>query len=484
MEKYEIPVPKIFISYSWTSPEHEERVYQLAQRLVDNGVDVKFDKWDLKPGHDLYSFMESMVQSKDIDKVLIICDKGYFHKAENRTGGVGTETQIISYEVYADVKQEKFIPIIFEKDDELRPYIPTYIKTRMYIDLSSDGNFESEYEKLLRLLYERPEYRKPSLGQAPSWLFEDAPIHFKTANINKQIQDAMTRNPSRMPFLIREFVECYLESLNQFQIKHMEQPYDQQIMDKISDLLQMRDDYVNFLELLCIANEELDITPIITFFEEIYRFVDPPDDVTHYLSIQCDHYKFLIHELFIYTVAVMIENNQFKAIGELLKSEFFIKQRYERIEHGKYTVFYSSHPTLDEIRKQRLESRLFSIAAETIINRTSMKKYTKQKIVNADLILHYISSLDKHERLWFPILYIYGLSPVGLLDNKIDILQRLKSLRHFEKIKGLFTVSNIEELKQLLSRYEQPQNYRYPGSYNSVPSLLEHIKPEDIGTIL
>jgi hypothetical protein len=108
----EITIPKVFITYSWTSPEHQEWVLDLAQRLVHNGVEVTLDKWDLQPGHDLYSFMESMVHSDQIDKVLIICDRGYYVKAETRKGGVGTETQIISPEVYSDVKQEKLFQLL------------------------------------------------------------------------------------------------------------------------------------------------------------------------------------------------------------------------------------------------------------------------------------------------------------------------------------------------------------------------------------
>ena len=87
----------------------------------------------------------------------------------------------------------------------------------MYIDLSSEGNFEKEYERLLRYLYKRPEYRKPALGQLPSWLIEDAPPHFKTDNVNKQIRDAITRNPSRLSSLSTDFEENFFESLDQFQ---------------------------------------------------------------------------------------------------------------------------------------------------------------------------------------------------------------------------------------------------------------------------
>lgn len=47
--------------------------------------------------------MESMVQDSSIDKVLIICDKGYKEKADDREGGVGTETQIITPTLYGKV---------------------------------------------------------------------------------------------------------------------------------------------------------------------------------------------------------------------------------------------------------------------------------------------------------------------------------------------------------------------------------------------
>lgn len=42
-------IPKVFISYSWSS---DAMVLELAQRLVAHGVDVVLDKWDLKEGQD------------------------------------------------------------------------------------------------------------------------------------------------------------------------------------------------------------------------------------------------------------------------------------------------------------------------------------------------------------------------------------------------------------------------------------------------
>ena len=60
--------PKLFISYSWSSPEHQTWVVSLATELRESGVDVILDKWDLKEGHDAFAFMEKMVTDPEIKK--------------------------------------------------------------------------------------------------------------------------------------------------------------------------------------------------------------------------------------------------------------------------------------------------------------------------------------------------------------------------------------------------------------------------------
>lgn len=55
--------------------------------------------------------MESMVNDKTISKV-IISDRGYVEKANNRKGDVGTETQIISPEIYSSSEQTKFVVVV------------------------------------------------------------------------------------------------------------------------------------------------------------------------------------------------------------------------------------------------------------------------------------------------------------------------------------------------------------------------------------
>ena len=57
----------------------------------------------LRKGHDKFAFMERMVTDKSVTHVLVVCDKTYSQKADARKAGVGTESQIISKEVYEKV---------------------------------------------------------------------------------------------------------------------------------------------------------------------------------------------------------------------------------------------------------------------------------------------------------------------------------------------------------------------------------------------
>src|SRR5882757_4460728 len=127
--------PKAFISYSWSSPDHQQWVLDLATHLRENGVDVIFDKWDLKEGDDAIAFMERIVTDDSIEKVVVILDRVYAEKADGRKGGVGTETQIITPHIYKKVRdQNKFVCVISETDAEGKPYLPAYYQSRLYID--------------------------------------------------------------------------------------------------------------------------------------------------------------------------------------------------------------------------------------------------------------------------------------------------------------------------------------------------------------
>lgn len=175
-----IEKPKVFISYAWGEKEYQERVLSLARDLQSDGVEVLLDKWNLKEGHDTYAYMEQSVNDASVTNVLILLDPIYTKKADDRAGGVGTETQIISPEIYNKVTQEKFLPVVMERNEDGSVPKPHYLKGLLHFDLSNPDRFDEEYQRLVKRLYGVEIFVKPELGNTPKWVLEDSPIPTRT----------------------------------------------------------------------------------------------------------------------------------------------------------------------------------------------------------------------------------------------------------------------------------------------------------------
>lgn len=154
-------IPKVFVSYSHDSLEHKQWVLDLATKLRTNGVDAVIDQWDLKPGDDLPHFMETQLASAD--RVLMICTDKYVEKANSGVGGVGYERMIITADLLRTIDSNKVIPIIRQA---AAVTLPTFLKTKLYINLSRPDQFEFGLDELVRTLHNAPLYVKPPVTSA------------------------------------------------------------------------------------------------------------------------------------------------------------------------------------------------------------------------------------------------------------------------------------------------------------------------------
>jgi hypothetical protein len=155
--------PLVFVSYSHDCPAHRRWVADLASQLVTNGVDVILDQWNLAPGTDIPRFMEDGVRRAD--RVLAVCTEAYVRKANERHGGVGYESMIVTAELIRDLGSTRFIPLIRQRSG--RAELPAALATRLYIDFSDEAVYKASFDKLLRELHGVPAIMKPPLGKNP-----------------------------------------------------------------------------------------------------------------------------------------------------------------------------------------------------------------------------------------------------------------------------------------------------------------------------
>ena len=158
--------PRCFISYSWEGDEHSAWVRKLATRLRECGVDAILDQFHCAPGTDLTRFMERSIRESDF--VLLVCTPTFARKADAGAGGVGFEKAIVTGEIFAGEQQEtKFVPVL--RHGDAKEALPSYLKSRLFVDFREDASFQVKVEELLRHFYGEPLYQPPPIGPRPSF---------------------------------------------------------------------------------------------------------------------------------------------------------------------------------------------------------------------------------------------------------------------------------------------------------------------------
>ncbi|WP_158534857.1 SEFIR domain-containing protein [Mucilaginibacter hurinus] len=140
----EVTEKEVFVTYSWDSREHNEKVISFTNFLRDEGFNAEMDLMHSQ-AQSAVDFMKMMHQiMTDYKKVIIVLSKGYKQKAEAFQGGVGNEYNLILKDM--DTHPNKYILVSFDGiHDEL---FPLYFKGRQVIDLSDRTRLNDLYAKL------------------------------------------------------------------------------------------------------------------------------------------------------------------------------------------------------------------------------------------------------------------------------------------------------------------------------------------------
>jgi hypothetical protein len=474
--------PKVFVSYSWQPESNRIKVIALAERLSRDGVHVKIDAWDLVEGHDKNHFMEEMVNDNAISKVLVICNRSYQLKADTRTGGVGTESMIISEEVYSNSKQEKFIPIIFEKNEAGQPFVPTFIKSCLHIDLSNDDEFETNYEQLLRNIYNKPLFRRPAIGEIPAYLKEEAVNLLRTSSKLLALQNAVIQEKKNISVFISDYFENFITSLEidfETDIKDFSKnDADETLITFIAKTIDLRNDFLKFLELIIkygqYNNEEfLDFLEKLIITCKLYETSSMSAGKT-----ANEHKKFLCYEIFLYAVCILLKSKRFNDAGYLLHHNFYIELPDSRpISVFDFSVFCYNSELLNKYRNQRLSLNRICVVAD-IVKERAITSIKFDELKQIDTLLYYIHLLkpsNSSYRRWFPFLSAYQVYIISLMQKAV-------SKNFFNKILPLFNVMSLEELKINVEKQNERSSVNFNWDYE-LPEMKEGLNIDNLATL-
>lgn len=458
--------PTVFISYSWTSESHNDWVINLGSELMENGVDVKLDKWDLKEGHDAFSFMEKMVSDPEVNKVILICDKEYSNKADERKGGVGTEAQIITPELYSKKEQDKFVAIVKERDQDGKPFLPVFIKSRIFIDLSDQINYASNFDQLLRWIYDKPLFVKPSIGKKPAFLNTDSAIDFGINSNLRRATNSISEGKENWSGLLEEVFETIVDKYASLRLDTNGKEIDEIVLNNISEFLPIRNSLIQLFSLLGRYKKNHDDAFALThsFFENIHQYNYPSINGGSYREADFDNYRFINHELFLFANAVLIEQRAYRFVDYLLSNSYFLNKT-SNMTSGLYNfpIFRRYLRSLEDYHKQKIGTNRISIQADLLKSRTEGSGVNFDRLMEADFVL-YLRSIKCKEK-WYPVTNLYAAETYY---SPFELFARAQSSKYFNEIKILFKVENKEEMLQLINTATEYSYQNHSWDYRSL----------------
>ena len=425
----------------------------MRQSFVSLGVDVILDKWDLKEGHDAVVFMEQMVNNPEIKKVAIICDQEYAAKADERAGGVGTETQIISKEIYENQDQEKFVAVVCEKDIEEKPILPTYYRSRIYIDLSDVDRYADNFEQLLRWIFDKPLYVKPKIGSRPSFLSEGDHVSLGTTAIFRRCVDAIRNQKAYAEGAFDEYCNMFATNFERFRLSKPDGEFDDAVVKSIGEFLPYRNEAIQlFITVAQYAPSEEFSQRLHRLFEDLFPFIGRPEDASQWRELDSDNYKFLVHELFLYAMAIFLKFDRLDQANCFLQQQYYLKEssRYGKSVMVNFTALREYMPSLEH-RNKRLGLGRLSVRADLLKERCAGTGIDFRYLLQADFVAFMRAQIEAEVEYdtWWPETLVY----LGNFNSPLEIFARSASRAYFDKAKVLLAIETPKDLEPLLNNY-------------------------------
>ncbi len=440
------PPPKVFISYSWTSEEHTEWVGDLGERLRSDGIDVILDQWSLEDGQDVNAFMEQMVHDPTIKRVIIISDAQYAAKADERKGGVGTETQIISKKVYDSVDQNKFVPLLRERDEDGKACLPIFLESRKYIDFSDPDTEEAAYDQLIRNIFERPRRRKPAIGKAPSHIFDDEATVGTSAQKAKRFREMVTSGKGNPSAAFEDFAKEFVVNLEELRMTYSRDDADtwcERIRANINTATAHRDVFVDVVRAGTLLPAEQFVPSLLDLLERVLPFQERPDAVGCHFECSEDNYKLICYELFLYTLAAFVKAKKYREARQLIGHTYVAPKTFggNDLEGHSFTNFDTYAWSLEETCSQDGNQKRSSVMADLVHDRALRKDLQFSDLLQADILL----CLASRGRGWYPRCLIYSGSA-----GKLELFLRAVDETGFEPLGIILDVKTPQEMLRVI----------------------------------
>ena len=321
---------------------------------------------------------------------------------------------------------------------------------RYYFDLSQ-GDIESEFKRLVRHLYGEKTYPVPPLGNKPDWV--DQPEIIPDTFYSPLSKLDYEKNPKERKRIAKAVLDDLTSKIMAINVPNVwdERRETQDVkpfMAAIEETKQYKDGYVDLAEK--IVSDD--------FFEDIFvdfagKYYDKNNETisVHAVAVK----KLVLHEIAIYTIAILWQNDEYAKIKSILQCTYFTSNGDAQTFDDLF-CFYDTTRYI-HVAKNKLDNKKYYDAQARILIERLNSKYPLDLFVFADILIFNLGILHSEKKwCWFPFTYPYEgygsctkfnrfarefisrkkLTIIGnylVKRNSINTMRILHQLNHFSK---------------------------------------------------
>lgn len=348
--------------------------------------------------------------------------------------------------MYSKVRQSKFIPVVCEFDDSGEPFLPTFLKSRIWIDFSSPEAANENWEQMIRLLYGKPAHEKPTLGKAPTYVTTDVTVPASPAVAKfAALRQAIIQEKRGLKLYRQDFLEaCYVYA-DALRIRQRPDVTNmgERVLEDCGKLKLVRDHIVDWVLLESEVNPSEEFgEALITVLERLLELKARPPEVNSWNEVWFEAHRVFVYETFLYIVAALLKTNSFGILHLILTSHYLLP---ETEAHGPkqfdtFDAFYGYSEALQVLAPEG--KRLYAPTAELIKRQADRTHLPFGAVMQAELLVLLMAFITDDAR-WYPQTLHYS-SRAGAFPFFVRAAQH----RNFQKLAKITGIDSAEKLRE------------------------------------
>lgn len=201
-------------------------------------------------------------------------------------------------------------------------------------------------------------------------------------------------------------------------------------------------------------------------------YMSRPQSISHCNEWDFDNYRFIVHELFLYLIAVLLKHDRIEQANYFLQQQYYLpgNSDYGRDVMVSFIVFREYMRSFEH-RNKRLGLRRLSLRADLLKERCAGTGIEFRYLLQADFVAFMRAEVEAQDdcKRWWPETLLY----IGNFNSTFEIFARSVSMLYFNKSKLLLSIDSPKDLEPLLKSYQD-------GSRNLPSWEFERFNPASL----